>query len=119
MAGFGSLGRPPLRPDPVKEAFIDNGRLIASVFGFSAAMSLLTLTTSFYMLEVYDRVLTSRSQETMILLTLIAVGALMIMGLLDSLRLRILMRIGMRIGSAPKWTPSASGRARFSSTIRS
>jgi PrtD family type I secretion system ABC transporter len=74
--------------------------MIASVFGFSAAMSLLTLTTSFYMLEVYDRVLTSRSQETLILLTMIAVGALVIMGLLDSLRLRILQRIGMRIGDS-------------------
>jgi PrtD family type I secretion system ABC transporter len=84
----------------VKEAFTANARLLASIFGFSAAMSVLTLTTSFYMLEVYDRVLTSRSQETLILLTLIAVGALVIMGILDSLRLRILMRIGMRIGDS-------------------
>jgi ATP-binding cassette, subfamily C, type I secretion system permease/ATPase len=84
----------------VKEAFAANGRMLSSVFGFSAAMSILTLTTSFYMLEVYDRVLTSRSQDTLILLTLIAVGALIIMGILDSLRLRILMRIGMRIGDA-------------------
>jgi len=74
--------------------------MIGSIFGFSAAMSVLTLTTSFYMLEVYDRVLTSRSQETLILLTLIAIGALVIMGLLDSLRLRILQRIGMRIGDS-------------------
>jgi len=85
LAGFGSLGRAPARPDPVKEAFADNSRMIGSIFGFSAAMSVLTLTTSFYMLEVYDRVLTSRSQDTLILLTLIAVGALVIMGLLDSL----------------------------------
>ena len=84
----------------MREAFAANGRLLSSIFGFSAAMSLLTLTTSFYMLEVFDRVLTSRSQETLILLTLIAVGALAIMGVLDSLRLRILTRIGMRIGDA-------------------
>ena len=77
-----------MRPDPVREAFAANGRLLSSIFGFSAAMSLLTLTTSFYMLEVYDRVLTSRSQETLFLLTLIAVGALVIMGVLDSLRSR-------------------------------
>ena len=100
MAGFGNPGRPVARPDPVREAFAANSGLISSVFAFSAAMSVLTLTTSFYMLEVYDRVLTSRSQETLILLTLIAVGALIIMGILDSLRLRILMRIGMRIGNA-------------------
>ena len=100
MAGFGIPGRPVARPDPVREAFAANSGLISSVFAFSAAMSVLTLTTSFYMLEVYDRVLTSRSQQTLILLTLIAVGALIIMGILDSLRLRILMRIGMRIGNA-------------------
>jgi PrtD family type I secretion system ABC transporter len=98
LAGFSGLGRPAAKPDPVREAFIANGRMIGAVFGFSGAMSLLTLTTSFYMLEVYDRVLTSRSQETLILLTLIAVGALIVLGLLDSLRLRILMRVGMRIG---------------------
>lgn len=100
MAGFGGSGRPVAKPDPVSEAFAANRGLIGSVFAFSGAMSILTLTTSFYMLEVYDRVLTSRSQETLILLTLIAVGALLIMGVLDSLRLRILMRIGMRIGDA-------------------
>jgi PrtD family type I secretion system ABC transporter len=100
LAGFGNFGRPAAAPDPVKEAFVANGRLLTSILGFSAAMSVLTLTTSFYMLEVFDRVLTSRSQETLILLTLIAVGALAIMGVLDSLRLRILMRIGMRIGDA-------------------
>jgi len=100
LAGFGSLGRPVATPDPVKEAFVANGRMLAWVFAFSGAMSLLTLTSSFYMLEVFDRVLTSRSQETLILLTLIAVGALVIMGILDSLRLRILIRIGIRIGDA-------------------
>jgi PrtD family type I secretion system ABC transporter len=97
LAGFVNLAHR-ATPDPVREAFAANGRLVSSIFGFSAVMSLLTLTTSFYMLEVYDRVLTSRSQETLILLTLIAVGALAILGVLDSLRLRILARIGMRIG---------------------
>src|SRR5438270_1297010 len=70
------------------------------VVAFSAAISLLTLTTSLYMLEVYDRVLTSRSEQTLILLTAMAVTALIILGLLDSLRLRILVRFGMRIGDS-------------------
>lgn len=63
---------------------------------FSAAMSILTLTTSFYMLQVYDRVLTSRSLETLALLTLIAVAALVVYGWLDSLRLRLVQRVAMR-----------------------
>ncbi len=70
---------------------------MVSVLGFSAAISILMLASAFYMLEVFDRVLTSRSMETLILLTLITVGATIIMGILDSLRLRILVRVGMRM----------------------
>ncbi|HEX4534878.1 MAG TPA: type I secretion system permease/ATPase, partial [Rhizomicrobium sp.] len=69
-------------------------------FGFSAAMSILSLTVSFYMLQVYDRVLTSRSIETLILLTIIAVGGVSVFAALDALRLRLLVRTGMKIGDA-------------------
>jgi ATP-binding cassette subfamily C protein/ATP-binding cassette subfamily C protein EexD len=68
--------------------------------GFSAAMSILALTTSFYMLQVYDRVLTSRSPETLILLTVIAVGGIAVFGWLDSLRLRLVQRVAMRTADA-------------------
>lgn len=68
--------------------------------GFSAAMSILALTTSFYMLQVYDRVLTSRSADTLALLTLIAVGAIAVFGWLDSLRLRLVQRVALRTADA-------------------
>jgi PrtD family type I secretion system ABC transporter len=68
--------------------------------GFSAAMSVLALTTSFYMLQVYDRVLTARSIETLFLLTIIAVVALAVFGWLDSLRLRLMQRVAMRTADA-------------------
>ncbi|HEY0300997.1 MAG TPA: ATP-binding cassette domain-containing protein, partial [Rhizomicrobium sp.] len=84
--------------DPVRAALSANRPLFAAAFGFSAAMSMLALTTSFYMLQVYDRVLSSRSEDTLLLLTVIAVGAIAVFAALDSLRLRLLMRIGMRIG---------------------
>ncbi len=86
----------PARPSPLRDAIAANRRLLMVAFGFSAAMSILALTTSFYMLQVYDRVLTSRSIETLSLLTLIAVGALAVFGWLDSLRLRLVQRIAMR-----------------------
>ncbi|HEY1962169.1 MAG TPA: type I secretion system permease/ATPase [Rhizomicrobium sp.] len=66
-------------------------------FGFTAAMSLLSLTVSFYMLEVYDRVLNSRSLETLLLLSVIAVGGVAAFGALDSFRLRLLIRTGMQV----------------------
>lgn len=86
----------PQRPRPVRDALTANRRLLMVALSFSAAMSILTLTTSFYMLQVYDRVLTSRSLETLALLTLIAVAALVVYGWLDSLRLRLVQRVAMR-----------------------
>ena len=88
------------RPSPLRDAVAANRRLLAVAFGFSAAMSILALTTSFYMLQVYDRVLTSRSIETLALLTVIAVGALAVFGWLDSLRLRLVQRVAMRTADA-------------------
>ena len=84
-------------PDPVRTVLAANKPLFVSAFGFSAAMSILALTTSFYMLQVYDRVLTSRSEDTLLLLTIIAVVAIAVFSALDSLRLRLLQRIGMRV----------------------
>src|ERR1700761_6698701 len=90
----------PRTSDPVRAAVEANARVIAVAFLFAAAMSILALTTSFYMLQVYDRVLTSRSVETLALLTLIAVGALAVFGWLDSLRLRLVQRVAMRTADA-------------------
>ncbi len=89
-----------MRPRPVRDALAANRRLLMTALGFSAAMSVLALTTSFYMLQVYDRVLTSRSPETLALLTVIAVGAIAVFGWLDSLRLRLVQRVAMRTADA-------------------
>jgi len=88
------------RPRPLYDAVMANRRLLIMAFAFSAAMSLLALTTSFYMLQVYDRVLTSRSFETLVLLTLIAFSAIGVFGWLDSLRLRLVQRIALRTADA-------------------
>jgi len=86
----------PQKPRPMRDALASNRRLLLVALSFSAAMNILALTTSFYMLQVYDRVLTSRSLETLGLLTLIAVAALIVYGWLDSLRLRLVQRVAMR-----------------------
>ncbi len=87
------------RPGQLMAALAANKPLFGAAFVFSAAMSLLALTTSFYMLQVYDRVLSSRSLDTLLLLTVIATVALAVFGALDSLRLRLLSRIGMRVAN--------------------
>lgn len=88
------------QPDPVRAAVEANSRIFGAVLVFSAAMSILALTVSFYMLEVYDRVLTSRSAATLLLLTLIATAGIGVFSTLDSLRLRLLVRAGMRVAAA-------------------
>jgi ATP-binding cassette subfamily C protein len=61
---------------------------------FSAAMNLLMLTGPLFMLQVYDRVLASRSSATLLILTAIVVFLFVVMGVLDHVRGRVLARIG-------------------------
>ncbi|WP_420568658.1 type I secretion system permease/ATPase [Thalassovita sp.] len=63
---------------------------------FSFFVNLLMLTGPLYMLQVYDRVLGSRSFETLFGLTLIVAFLYGMMGLLDFSRARIMARIGSR-----------------------
>jgi PrtD family type I secretion system ABC transporter len=58
--------------------------------GFSLVINLLMLVPALFMLQVFDRVLTSRSAETLIMLTVLAVGALVVMSYLDVIRARLL-----------------------------
>src|SRR5271156_2114054 len=60
----------------------------------SCVINLLYLTGSLFMLEVYDRVLPSRSVPTLVGLIILAVGLYIAQGILDLIRGRILGRIG-------------------------
>ena len=60
----------------------------------SCMINLLYLTGSLFMLEVYDRVLPSRSVPTLVGLAILAGGLYMAQGALDLIRVRILGRIG-------------------------
>ncbi len=71
---------------------------IVGVFSFFANM--LMLTGPLYMLQVYDRVLGSRSEETLVALSLLVVFLYGIMGVLDYTRGRIMARAGARFQAA-------------------
>src|ERR1700743_3059583 len=60
----------------------------------SCMINLLYLTGSIFMLEVYDRVLPSRSVPTLIGLAILAAGMYLAQGILDLIRVRILGRVG-------------------------
>lgn len=68
----------------------------AGVAIFSAVVNVLALTGSLYMLQVYDRVLSSRSIATLVGLSLITLAAYALSGGLDMLRGKMLARIGAR-----------------------
>lgn len=71
----------------VKKAFF-------AVGFFSLFINMLMLVPAIYMLQLYDRVLTSRSLDTLYMLTLIVVILFVTMGVLELIRSRILIRMG-------------------------
>ena len=79
---------------PVEEAFSLAKRRIIKVAAFSGIVNVLTLSGSIYMLQVYDRVLPTRSFATLIGLSAILILVYALQGFFDSLRIRMLTRIG-------------------------
>ncbi|MBM6593350.1 type I secretion system permease/ATPase [Microvirga pudoricolor] len=63
---------------------------------FSAIVNILALTGSLYMLQIYDRVLSSKSISTLVGLSLITLAAYVLSGGLDTIRAKMLARIGAR-----------------------
>ena len=63
---------------------------------FSGVINILALTGSFYMLQVYDRVIPSHSVPTLIGLSVIMVSLYACNGIFELIRTRVLSRIGLR-----------------------
>lgn len=69
-------------------------RALVGVGAFSFVINALMLTIPIYMIQVFDRVMTSRSEDTLWVLSTAALGAFALMGLIDLVRSRLLVRIG-------------------------
>lgn len=85
------LGRPDTLLDRMRRACIG---AFSALMTYSLCINLLMLTSSIYMMQVFDRVLVSRSGETLVMLTVIAVIALSTMAGLDIIRTRIMHKVG-------------------------
>ncbi|MEL6952405.1 MAG: type I secretion system permease/ATPase [Pseudomonadota bacterium] len=68
-----------------------------TIFVFSMAVNALMLTAPLYMLQVYDRVLGSRSEETLLALSILVLFLMTMMGVLDYLRGRVSARVGAQL----------------------
>jgi PrtD family type I secretion system ABC transporter len=83
--------------DPVADALAAcRGALLATGL-FSGVLNVLMLAGAVYMMQVYDRVLTSRSVQTLVGLTVLLGVILFVQGVLDVIRQRLLTRIGASI----------------------
>ncbi|MGL4311857.1 MAG: type I secretion system permease/ATPase [Paracoccaceae bacterium] len=80
----------------LRAARAESRGLFVAAFVFSIFVNLLMLTGPLYMLQVYDRVLGSRSEPTLLALTVLMAFMFLMMGVLDWLRTRVLVRIGAR-----------------------
>ena len=66
------------------------------LFVFSIAANLLLLAMPLHMIAIYDRVLTSRSQETLLYITLLALVALVLLGVTEAVRSMIAQRMSAK-----------------------
>ncbi|EHA15597.1 type I secretion system permease/ATPase [Halomonas sp. HAL1] len=64
------------------------------LFGMSGIINILALTGAFYMLQIYDRALTSGSISTLVAISVLALGLYCFQGMFDTIRSQILVRIG-------------------------
>ncbi|MEQ8824381.1 MAG: type I secretion system permease/ATPase [Filomicrobium sp.] len=81
---------------PLSVAFGNFRPALITVMIFSVFCNILLFVGPVYMLQIYDRVLSSRSEGTLIALTVIAVFLLLTYSGLDALRSRILVRAGYK-----------------------
>ncbi|MBF2717687.1 type I secretion system permease/ATPase [Agrobacterium vitis] len=72
-------------------------RSVAGIALISGVVNVLALTSPLFMLQVYDRVLSSGSVPTLVGLAVLAVGLYAFQSLLDIIRGRVLLRIGERL----------------------
>ncbi|QNM96181.1 type I secretion system permease/ATPase [Chitinimonas koreensis] len=82
---------------PLRSAILETRRLFAYAAVFSFFINLLILAPSIYMMQVFDRVMASRSNPTLFFLTVGVVGALLLMMVLEVLRSRLLVAAGVYI----------------------
>ena len=82
------------RTSEISQALIRFKSTFVTVGVFSAIINLLMLVPSIYMLQVYDRVLASGNEVTLAMLTLMVLGAYLVMSALELIRSFVLVRVG-------------------------
>ncbi|MEW5962902.1 MAG: type I secretion system permease/ATPase [Pseudomonadota bacterium] len=108
----------PAARNPMRDWRIVLRRNLATVALFSIFVNLLMLTIPIYLFQVSDRVLSSRSVETLLMLTIMALGFIGVLSLLDILRRQVLGRVATQLETILGGTVVAGmvGAARIADT---
>ncbi|CAI2930043.1 type I secretion system permease/ATPase [Serratia entomophila] len=92
-----SLARQYIGSNEISDVIRTRSKVFWTVGIFTAFINLLMLVPSVYMLQVYDRVLPSRNEITLLMLTLIMLGMYAMMALLEYVRSMVVIRIGSQL----------------------
>ncbi len=87
----------PSPPDEIRQALRQLRTALVTVAVFSGFLNLMMLAPSLYMMQVYDRVLGSRNETTLWVLTLLVLGAYAFMAALETIRAWVLVRVSARL----------------------
>lgn len=97
MSSPATQGRAAHGPSALAAALSRLRTALAGVGLFSAVINILGLTGSLYMLQVYDRVLASRSIPTLIAISILALGLFGLQAVLEIARAKVMSRVGASI----------------------
>ena len=89
--------KPSLPVTELREALMSLRRFFKQALLFSLFTNALALAPTLYMLEVYGRVVNSRNTETLLMLTLLVIGAYVAMELVEWVRGQLLHAAGARL----------------------
>ncbi|MBI3713362.1 MAG: type I secretion system permease/ATPase [Burkholderiales bacterium] len=91
------LNKAKLPKNEIMDVLVSFKSVFRTVGVFSAIINMLMLAPSLYMLQVYDRVLQSRNEVTLLMLTLLMLGAYAFMSVLEYVRSFVLIRLGAKL----------------------
>lgn len=86
-----------VQKNEITEVLASYKGVFRTVAVFSAIANLLMLVPSLYMMQVYDRVLASQNEFTLLMLTVLMLGAFLLMGGLELMRSFVLVRLGAKL----------------------
>jgi ATP-binding cassette subfamily C exporter for protease/lipase len=82
---------------PLREAIASLFPFVKHTFYFSIIVNVLVLAPSAYMMEVYDRVVNSRSHVTLLMLTVLVVGVYLLLEGLEWVRRQVMHEAGVTL----------------------